>query len=50
VGPIRRCPTGGSLTIQGQTYPCDAMDLLHESSDTHDGWAHSNAQIEAVWQ
>lgn len=50
VGPVRRCPDGAALTIRGETYPCDAMDMLHESSDTHEGWAHSNAQVEAIWR
>ena len=34
------CP--GSLTIKGEHFGCDL-------TPPHDGWAHSNSSVEAIW-
>lgn len=34
------CPS--TLMIKGQAFPCDM-------ATPHDGWAHANKQLEAIW-
>lgn len=46
---IRSCPDGAALNIRGEHFACDAMRHIHEQSDTHDGWPHSNQDAEAIW-
>lgn len=48
-GVKRPCPTKGALAIKGEVYQCDAMDGMHDSSETHQGWPHSNREAEAIW-
>lgn len=38
-----------ALMIRGKHYPCDAMNEMREGSTSHDGWAHSNKEAEAIW-
>lgn len=45
----RPCPDGAVLMIRGEAFPCDAMRQMHESSHTHDGWAHASSDAEAIW-
>jgi uncharacterized protein (UPF0179 family) len=41
------CPS--ALMIKGEHYPCDAMTNMVEGSRSHEGWAHSNKDAEAIW-
>lgn len=33
----------GGLVLEGAWYPCDLIP-------PHDGWAHSNREVEAIWK
>lgn len=46
----RPCPEGAALIIMGEHFPCQQMDQMSADSTTHDGWAHSNRDAEAIWQ
>lgn len=41
------CPA--ALIIAGKHFPCQQMDHMAEGSTSHDGWAHSNRDAEALW-
>ena len=46
----RPCPDGGALNIMGEHFPCQQMDQMTPESTSHEGWAHSNRDAEAIWQ
>lgn len=46
----RPCPDDAALNIMGEHFPCQQMDQMSADSATHDGWAHSNRDAEAIWQ
>lgn len=46
----RPCPQQGALIIKGEHFPCQQMDHMDPICDDHEGWAHSNSDIEAIWQ
>jgi hypothetical protein len=45
----RPCPQGAALNIMGEHFPCQQMDHMSADSADHSGWAHSNADAEAIW-
>jgi hypothetical protein len=45
----RLCPDNAALIIQGEHFPCDAMNGMGAESTTHQGWPHSNRDAEAIW-
>lgn len=44
----KACPS--MLNIRGENFPCDMMRHMHPDCENHDGWAHANSEIEAIWQ
>lgn len=41
------CPA--ALNIAGEHYPCQQMEQMAPGSLSHDGWAHSNRDAQAIW-
>lgn len=41
------CPS--ALNIKGEHFPCQQMEHMAPGSTSHDGWAHSNRDAEAIW-
>jgi hypothetical protein len=35
--------------LKGERYECDWMDQMDESAEDHNGWAHANVEVQAVW-
>jgi hypothetical protein len=42
-------PCPAALNIMGQHFPCRQMEQMVEGSTSHEGWAHSNPDAEAIW-
>lgn len=38
-----------ALNIKGEHFPCQTMRYMAPGSTSHDGWAHSNRDADAVW-
>jgi hypothetical protein len=38
-----------ALNIAGEHFPCQQMEEMVEGSESHDGWAHSNRDAQAIW-
>lgn len=47
--PDPKCPA--ALSIAGRHYPCDTQCVDFDGMPTagHDGWAHGNAEAQAIW-
>jgi hypothetical protein len=47
-----RC--GGVLSIKGEHFPCQQLEQMTtldgSPAASHEGWAHSNRDAQAVWQ
>jgi hypothetical protein len=45
------CPA--SLMIRGEHFPCQTLSQMAtldgSPATSHDGWAHSNSDAEAIW-
>lgn len=46
-----QCPS--ALIIKGEHFPCrqleDMVDAFGRPALSHEGWAHSNPDVEAIW-